>query len=216
MEQQPEDPRRAAQPDAGPPRVLHVAHHEHREQQHQHHQALVLEVQVGERGPVPGRLAEGVVHRQRHSRGGAGQAGEPIAGGLAVGQHVVAGQAERRRHHVDKADDPGELPRVGELQEVHHHRGRQPEGDHVHQRVQLGAEPTPGIRQPGQPPVQHVQHPGQNHEESRPLEVPGKGRDDGPEPEEQAGQGERAGNHHHHAPDSGPPASRGREVPQVH
>ena len=44
-----------------------------REQQHQHDQALVLQVEVGQRGAVPLGLAERVVHRQRHARRGRGQ-----------------------------------------------------------------------------------------------------------------------------------------------
>ena len=45
--------------------------------------ALVLQVEIGNRRPVPFRLAERIVDGERHPRGGRGQSGEPPGGRLA-------------------------------------------------------------------------------------------------------------------------------------
>ena len=205
MDGEAEEPLRAPHPDRRELGVFHVAHHQHGEQQHQHDQSLVLQVEVGDGGAVPLGLAERVVHRERRAGRGGREAGEPAGGRLARRQHVEAGQPEGDGGDVDVTEDPGEAAGVGEVEEVDQQRGRDAEGDHVHQRVQLGAESGAGAREPGHPAVQHVQDPGEHDEPARPPEVAVEGGDDRPEPEEQVAEGERARHDHDHLAHGAPP-----------
>ena len=70
--------------------------------------------------------------------------------------------------------------------------GATPKRDDVHQRIELRAEPGAGVAEAGDPAVQHVEDPGEHDEPSRPSEVPVEGGHDGPEPEEQVAERERA------------------------
>ena len=213
---EPEDALGAPDPDGREFRVLHVAHHQQGEQQHQHHEPLVLKVEVRDGRPVPLRLAERVVHGEGHASRRRRQPGEPAGGRLAGGQDVEPRQPERDRGHVDVRQDPREPAGAGEVEEVDQQRRRHAERNDVHQRVQLGTEAGPGVREPGHPAVEHVEDAGEDDEPSRPAEVAVERGDDGPESEEQVAQRERARHHHHDLPHRGTPGAAAAARDQLH
>src|SRR4029077_12368010 len=90
------------------------------------------------------------------------------------------------------AENPGKLPRGVELEEVHDERRGHPERDEIDQRVELLAEAAAGLGQPRDPTIEHVEDTGEDDEPAGPPEVAVVGRDDGPEAEEEVGQGKGA------------------------
>ena len=136
-----------------------------------------------------GRLAERVERGQDHSRGRRGKPVE-VPLGFSPLLDVEAGQSNHDGHHVNQGEHPAPGP-VGEIQRIHDEGGRDPEGDCVHQRVQLPAEGGSRSGEAGDAPVEQIRDGSPNDEPPGPLEVPPRGGHDGIEPEEKARHRER-------------------------
>src|SRR5205807_933567 len=148
---------------------------------------------------IQGRGRERVERRQRHARGGRGQADEGAFGATRL-RDVEPGQPDRRRHHVEVAEDPLDLPPARELELINEEGRRDPEAHHVHQAVELRPEAGAGLGEPGDPAVQRVENAGEEDVPPRSVELAARRQHDGPDAEEQVEEREQAGHDDHDAP----------------
>jgi hypothetical protein len=121
----------------------------------------------GQHGGVPAQVVAGeaVVDAHPHHAGDQrrrGRAGQALE--VALVDHVDVGvearQAQRGAGAVDEGRDPAELAEVLQRPFVHHQRRGGAEGDHVGQRVVLGAELALGVGQARNAAVEAVEHHG--------------------------------------------------------
>src|SRR2546421_9518596 len=178
--------------------VAHVATHRDREPDHQElHQQMAWQYAEQVLIQLGGR--EGVERRQGHARGGGGEADEGALRRARL-RDVEAGQPDRRRHHIEVAEDPLGPPAARELQLIDEESGGDSEAHHVHQAVELRAEPRAGLGEPGDPAVQRVEDAGEKDVPAGPVELAARREHDGPDAEEQVEQREQARHHDHDAP----------------
>src|SRR3989442_2312588 len=151
-------------------------------------------------GGIHLRGDEGVVGRALDPGGGRGEPDERGLGGPRL-RHVEAGEPDRRRHHVEVAEDPGRLARGRELELVHEERGGDPEAHHVHEAVELRPETRPRVGEARHAAVERVEDAGEEDVPARPAVLSAGGQHHRPDAEEQIEEREQARHDHDHAPD---------------
>src|SRR5690348_2971704 len=171
--------------------VRDVAHHEHGQKSHQPGQyrmprKLRERLVVGEENDrliVERRLAEPVIGRQGQARRGAGETVEVRfrSPGLLDVESREAEHGARR-----KQEDEQPFPVLGvEHREVHDHRGCEPEGDRVHERVELLAHTAARAGGAGDTSVERVGDAPEKDKQSRLPERESRGKHDRENPAKQ-------------------------------
>src|SRR2546428_148964 len=117
-------------------------------------------------------------------------------------RHVEAGEPDRRRHHVEVAEDPGRLARGRELELIQEERRGDAETHHVDEAVELRAEARPGVGEARHAAVEGVEDAGEEDVPARAVVLAASREHHRPDAEEQIEQREQARHHHDHAPDA--------------
>src|SRR5439155_200354 len=116
---------------------------------------------------------------------------------------VEPGEPDGRRHHVEVAEDPLRLAAGREFELVDEKCRRDAEAHHIHQAVELRAEPRAGAREPRHPAVQRVEDAGEEDVPAGAIELAARRQHHGPDAEEQIEQREQARHDDHDAPHVG-------------
>ena len=103
---------------------------------------------------------------------------------------VEAGESQDRRRDVDERQNPRPLP-VGEKDLVQNEAGRDPERDHIDERIEFGAETGSRAGEARDASVQHVECAREDDAPPCPDQITASGRDYRVEPEEEVAERER-------------------------
>src|SRR3989441_1463177 len=140
--------------------------------------------------------------RERHAGGRRRQSDEGALRAAGLGD-VEPCEPDGSRHDVEVAEDPLRLAGDRELELIDEKGRRDAEAHHVHQAVELRAEPRPGARQPRHPAIERVEDAGEEDVPAGAIELPARRQHHGPDAEEQIEQREQARHDDHDAPHVG-------------
>src|SRR5437867_8332131 len=139
---------------------------------------------------------------ERHAGGRRRQTDEVALRATGLGD-VEPGEPNGGRHDVEVAEDPLRLAAGRELELVDEKGRRGAEAHHIHEAVELRAEPRAGARQARHPAVERVEDAREEDVPAGAIELAARRQHHGPNAEEQVEQREQARHDDHDAPHVG-------------
>ena len=84
----------------------------------------------------PGAIFE-TIHRQRNRKSGELLA---VVRNSSCGRRIETRQSQRAAEKINEGDHPANPRKLEQHDPIHHQRWREPEGDHIRQRIELASE----------------------------------------------------------------------------